>query len=145
MSLRGWHAACCASLCTGCLYLGPITLLEEENVPPEIVGKVDGSLFCDEEYKDLPDVLCVVWLPDRVQKVFITAWDENGDALDFLWMGSASSVFEDANTFPTGDRTTSEIEITPEDVIDGETLYCTISDGFPGGDTPWHWNVVVQE
>ncbi|MFH1464880.1 MAG: hypothetical protein ABIO70_10895 [Pseudomonadota bacterium] len=143
--MRAWHVACCASLCTGCLYLGPITLLEEENVPPEIVGKVDGSIFCDEENKDILDVLCVVWLPDRVQKVFVIAQDQNGDPLDFYWWGDSSGPFEDANTFPTGERMASEIEITPEDVIDGEELNCVITDGVPGSQTGWTWNVVVQE
>ncbi len=142
--LARWHAACCLLFTTGCIYLGPITLIVDENVPPEIFAAYTDA-DCQAQYPDLQDAVCIY--PSSTgegTKVFVIALDENDDALEFTWWGSMSSFFEDAVPSSSGDFQSSEVELTPEDVIDGEILTCTVSDGSTEQRTRT-WTLVVFE
>jgi len=142
--LARWHAACCALLCTGCIYLGPITLLVDENVPPEIFASYTDAA-CQLENPKLQDPLCVY--PSGTgegTKVFVIALDENDDALEFFWAGSMSGPFDDDVPSSNGEFQSSEIELTPDNVIDGELLTCTVSDGESQRATRT-WTLVVFE
>ena len=129
-------------MCSGCLYIGPVTLYVDENVPPLILSHTDGSLGCsDLEYEGEEDPLCI----EREQQlVFVTARDEDDDALEFYWEGTGSGPIENAVTSAAGNRQTSMVYLSPADVIDGERLRCTVSDGGPQ-EVIQSWYLVVYE
>ncbi len=143
-SLARWHAACFLLFSTGCLYLGPITLLVDDNVPPEIFAAyADAS--CQEQYPDIQDALCIYsGGTGEGTKVFVIALDENDDALEFFWYGSMSGTIPDAVPSSSGDFQSSEVVLTPADVINGEVLTCAVGDGSPQRDTRT-WTLVVFE
>ena len=134
----GWHVPCFTLVCSGCLYIGPITLLEDENVPPEIMSHTDGLVYCpDDGYAE--GEMCIV---NQQQLVFLTAMDENDDALEFYWWGTGSGPIENAVTSSSGEFQTSNIRLSPADVIDGEELKCSVSDGSSDTKTQT-WTLVV--
>lgn len=142
--LARWHAACFLLFSPGCIYLGPITLLVDENVPPEIFAAYTDAA-CQEQYPELHEALCVY--PSATgegTKVFVIALDENDDALEFAWVGSMSGLFGDAVPSSNGEFQSSEVELLPSDVIDGEELTCTVSDGESQRATRT-WTLVVFE
>ncbi len=90
-----WHALCGVLLCTGCLYIGPVTLLVDENVPPEIYASSTDTP-CQEQYPELVNPLCVYERgTGEGTKVFVSATDDNDDVLDFIWWGTMSGFFDD--------------------------------------------------
>jgi hypothetical protein len=134
--LAPWHAACFAVLCAGCLYVGPITLLVDENVPPEIFA-ASTDVSCQEQFPDEMNALCIY--PSTTgegAKVFVIARDDNDDALVFTWIGGDGFI-EDAVPSSSGDFQSSEVELTPDDVMDGEVLTCSVSDGLASVEKTW--------
>ncbi len=136
--------ACILFGCAGCPYWGPITLIQDENMPPEILSHTDGTLYCADD--DVPDtggqdVLCVAF---DGQPVFVTATDPDGDTLDFHWEGSASGRIGNAETTQDGDLSTSKITLDRRTLLDGEDLDCWVSDGSPDFKRQ-AWTVVVYE
>jgi hypothetical protein len=131
-------------MCAGCIYLGPITLIVDENVPPEIYAAyTDAS--CQEQHPDVVDALCIY--PSSTgegTKIFVIALDQNDDALEFTWLGSMSGLIEDDVPSSSGEFQSSEVELTPEDAIDGEILTCLVSDGSPDVQQRT-WTLVVYE
>ena len=119
--------ASCSVLSVGCLYLGPYPYMVEDNMPPEILSFTSGSLFCG-DYEVEEDELCVV---EDEQKVFVTATDEDGDLLEFAWSGNATGAFNDDLQEEDGPLQSSTIWISPDEVMDGETLTCIVLDGSP--------------
>lgn len=135
--LAWWHAACFALGTTGCLYVGPINLLVDENVKPEIEAAYT-DVRCKEQYPELVDPVCIY--PSSTgegTKVFVIARDENDDALEFTWFGSQSYFFDNAVPSSSGEFQSSELELTPDDVHDGEQLTCTVSDGSESDERTW--------
>ncbi len=135
-----WHGACCFLFATGCIYLGPITLLEDENVPPEIVG-ITSDPLCEPDDTGLVDALCVSY-DDYL--VFVIASDLNEDALEFYWWGSMSGPIENAVASTSSGNHSSKVLLSPEDMIDGEILECVVSDGS-GTDVTVSWTLVVNQ
>ena len=113
-------------------------------MPPEIFAAyTDAS--CQEQNPGIDNALCVYQSGiGEGTKVFVIALDENDDALEFTWWGSMSGIFPDAVPSSSGEFQSSEVELTPEDVIDGEELTCSVSDGSPGLQTRT-WTLVVFE
>jgi hypothetical protein len=129
----------------GCIYLGPITLLVDENVPPEIFAATSDA-SCQEQYPELDNALCVY--PSGTgegTKVFVIAQDQNDDALEFAWLGSTSGLIEDAIPSSSGDFQSSEVELYPDEVYDGEILTCYVGDGSDDPEARREWTLVVFE
>ena len=126
--LQTWLVSCLSFLSASCLYLGPITA-EVENLPPEILNTTDGEQFCDadtlEEHVG-ENLLCVV---RDEQVVYVTARDPDGDVLEFWWEASATGVFGSAREFYQGDFQSSELTLQRDELVDGEELRCTVTDG----------------
>ncbi len=141
--LGPWHAACFTLVCTGCIYLGPVTLLVDENVPPEIFAAYTDAA-CQQENPELQDPVCVYSSgTGEGTKVFVIALDENDDALEFNWWGSMSGIIGNPVPSSSGEFQSSEVTLFPEDVIDGEQLRCRVSDGeYEASRT---WTLVVYE
>ena len=134
-----WRAACMALGATGCIYLGPITLLEDENVPPAIYGHT-GDASCQEAFPELEEALCVDY-DDYV--VYVIAEDVNDDALEFYWWGSVSGPIENAVASASAGKQSSTVRLQPGDMIDGEVLKCVVSGGSPT-DVTVSWTLVVN-
>lgn len=123
--------------CTHCLYMGPLIMESEENQAPEIKSWTDGSPACL-GYGITPDgedeMLCLAKEPVNV---YVSAVDPDNDALDFFWVGSASGPIGDSyNTF-MGDFQVSEVVILAGEMMDGEQVVCTVSDGPNDIDRDW--------
>jgi len=136
-----WHVACVSIGCAGCLYLGPIDIIEDENVPPEIFESTPDGCYCNGDYQEIANALC---LSGTELKVFTIATDADDDALEFLWSGSVSGVVEDASYSGQGDYQYSSVMLSSAEVYDGESLSCTVSDGSPNR-VFREWTVVVVE
>ncbi len=137
--LRAWHGACFSLLVTGCIYLGPITLLEEENVPPLVYSHTRDA-HCQEDYPELEEALCVDY-DDFV--VYVIAEDADDDALEFYWWGSISGAIENAVASASAGKQSSQVSLSPEEMIDGEILECVVSDGSDT-DVKVTWTLVVN-
>jgi hypothetical protein len=140
--LGRWHAACFSLACTGCIYLGPITLIVDENVPPEIYA-ASTDVNCQEQFPEESNALCIY--PSTTgegTKVFVIARDDNDDALVFTWIGGDGFI-NDAVPSSSGEFQSSEVELTPDDVMDGEVLTCAVSDGLASVEKTW--TLVVYE
>lgn len=120
--------------------MGPIDYEPEENMPPEILSHTDGTLFCDEQtLEDMgDDILCIA---SSQQLVFVTAVDPDGDLLEFNWDGTGSGRIGNAVTTYSDRFQNSQVTLSRDQVVDGEEIHCTISDG--SNDIGQSWTVVV--
>jgi len=125
---------------TGCIYIGPVTLLEDENVPPEIVGHTQDA-NCELQDTGLENpVLCVT---HEEYPVFVIADDQDDDALSFFWWASRSGWIENAVASAADDKQSSLVKLSPSEMVDGETLECRVDDGS-NTDVKVIWTLVVN-
>jgi len=123
----------------GCLYVGPILYDSEGNVTPEILHYTDGTIYCDEQtVEEYENPLCVV---NSQQLVFVTAFDADGDTLDFYWAGGVSGPIWTAVTTNSGEFQSSQVVLNRDALVNGETLLCRVSD--ESDSTKYEWTVVV--
>lgn len=128
-----WHVLCISVLCQGCLYLKPIEM--EGNMPPTILD-FNGDYYCDvEDYPDIEGNL--ICLGDFEVVVYVVANDPDGDVLSFSWVGYGSGPIGTADILYEGENQTSFISLTRDQVLDGEELRCTISDGYEYNSVGW--------
>lgn len=98
----------------------------EENVPPEILSHTDGTVNCG-NLQDVPvDALCFAF---DEQQVHVTATDADDDVLEFFWEGTVSGPIGDAVPIEGDDIQGSQVFLFKSEVVDGEELRCTVSDG----------------
>jgi hypothetical protein len=97
---------------SGCFYLGPEPILEE-NVPPEVVASnfEDGA---------------AIQIGPLGQSVYVIADDADGDELRFSWLLSEDGYVGTAYPIAEGDG--SQVDFIADPDLDGQFLECLIED-----------------
>lgn len=107
-----WPAACFLLGQSGCFYLGPEPILEE-NVQPTIVATA---------FEDGTDIQ----IGPLGQSVYVIADDADDDELRFSWLLSEDGYVGTAYPIAEGDG--SQVDFISDPDLDGQLLDCIIED-----------------
>ena len=120
-----WPAACILAGTTAC-YFGPIQGIPS-NTPPQIVS-----------YNVQPDT--VLTIEHDSQKVVVHAMDDDESTLEALWFLSRDGEIRDART--SFDPFRTEVTLSRDAALDGQTLEVIVTDGFFQTSARWQLEVV---